>query len=146
MRLRQCLIFLFCLKLNKLDVFFCSVYLSNTQCVYLSLQVWRFVFCSVYLSNTQSVNLSLQVWRFQSCCNLTFLLLVFVNSRIAHICHPCFKQHFTPLFLINNKFRCWCWYYFWGNHFTESFDWWQLCSKISIIVWPRGSKLIHICL
>ena len=104
MRLRQCLIFLFCLKLNKLDVFFCSVYLSNTQCVYLSLQVWRFVFCSVYLSNTQSVNLSLQVWRFQSCCNLTFLLLVFVNSRIAHICHPCFKQHFTPLFLINNNF------------------------------------------
>ena len=95
MRLRQCLIFLFCLKLDKLNVFFCSVYLS--------LQVWRFVFCSVYLSNTQSVNLSLQVWRFQSCCNLTFLLLVFVNSRIAHICHPCFK-HFTPLFLINNSF------------------------------------------
>ena len=58
-------------------------------------------FCSVYLSNTQSVKLSLQVWRFQSCCNLTFLLLVFVNSRIAHICHPCFKQHFTLLFLIN---------------------------------------------
>ena len=60
--------------------------------------------CSVYLSNTQSVNLSLQVWRFQSCCNLTFLLLVFVNSRIAHICHPCLKQHFTPLFLININF------------------------------------------
>ena len=60
-------------------------------------------FCSVYLSNTQSVNLSLQVWRFQSCCNLTFLLLVFVNSRIAHICHPCFKQHFTLLFPINTN-------------------------------------------
>ena len=38
-----------------------------------------------------------------------------------------------------------CWY-FWGNHFTESLDWWQLCSKISNIVWPRGGKLIYIWL
>ena len=84
-------------------VFLQCVFVKFTKCVFVTSSL-EICFCSVYLSNTQSVNLSLQVWRFQSCCNLTFLLLVFVNSRIAHICHPCFKQHFTPLFLINNNF------------------------------------------